>query len=307
MRYILYHGNSTYLSLKNVKLELVSTKDSDVTIINAEEENYKNVIDKIQNRDLFLSNRIILIKRLYRNKDKDTLINTLLKILNDQQDIQIIFWEDQKIRSTTKYFKFFKEKDAIKEYESLNKRNFMSWLDKELEENGLKADNETKKLLAQKTNYDPERCANEIKKHKLNNNESIDINDLDLLTTDTLEQDIWKLIDSINSGRKEISLSILEKLKSQNYEPNYILSMIARNIRLITLIKHLREQHKSFKDICTILKVPPFSIYPIMDIIVKYDKEKIKLLYTKLSNLDYQIKTGKIDPMLGLTLICPYL
>ncbi|KUK75911.1 MAG: DNA polymerase III subunit delta, partial [candidate division WS6 bacterium 34_10] len=39
----------------------------------------------------------------------------------------------------------------------------------------------------------------------------------------------------------------------------------------------------------------------------QYSEEKIKLLYSKLSNLDYQIKTGKIEPNLGLTLICPFL
>ncbi|MDD4382058.1 MAG: DNA polymerase III subunit delta [Candidatus Dojkabacteria bacterium] len=290
-----------------VKSDIESIEKTNLMIINADTENFKNIIDKIQNKDLFLSNRTILIKRLYRNKEKDSLIQNLLNILGNTSDEQIIFWEDQKIRSTTKYFKFFKEKNLVKEYEALNKRNFLSWLDEELEKNNLKADKETKRNLAERTNYDPERCSNEIKKHKLNNSESITLEDLDILTTDTMEQDIWKLIDSINSGRKEISLGILEKLKSQNNDPNYILSMLARNIRLITLIKHLREQGKTFKEICSILRVPPFSIYPIMDIIFDYDKEKIRYLYSKLSNLDYQIKTGRIEPMLGLTLICPHL
>ena len=308
VNYKLYHGNSVYLSLRAVKNDISSnTEKQNLITIEADTQKAQQIIDSIQNQGLFVSKRVFLIKRLYKNKEKDSLIEKLLSLLNEQFPDDIYFWEDQKIRSTTKYLKFFKSNDSVEEYAELNKRNFLSWLDQELKENSLSADETTKRLLAQRTNYDPERCSNEIKKHKLNNSEEIKESDLDILTTDTLEEDIWKLIDAINNEKKERSIEILEKLFSQNTDPNFILSMLARNLRLITMAKHLKKQKKSFAEICSIMKVAPFSLYPILGVIDRYDMEKIKLLYTKLSNLDYQIKSGKIDGMLGLTLICPYL
>jgi len=308
VNYKLYHGNSVYLSLRAVKNAISSnTEKQNLITIEADTQKAQQIIDSIQNQGLFVSKRVFLIKRLYKNKDKDSLIEKLLSLLNEQFPDDIYFWEDQKIRSTTKYLKFFKSNDSVEEYTQLNKRNFLSWLDQELKENDLKADETTKRLLAQRTNYDPERCSNEIKKHKLNNSEEIKESDLDILTTDTLEEDIWKLIDVINTEKKERSIEILEKLYSQNTDPNFILSMLARNLRLITMAKHLKKQKKSFAEICSIMKVAPFSLYPILGVIDRYDMHKIKLLYTKLSNLDYQIKNGQIDGMLGLTLICPYL
>jgi len=308
VKYKLYHGNSVYLSLRAVKQEIsTNVERHNLVTIEADTEKAQKIIDSIQNQGLFVSKRVFLIKRLYKNKEKDSIIEKLLSILSDQFPDDLYLWEDQKIRSTTKYLKFFKINNSLEEYSVLNKRNFLSWIDQELKENNLKADETTKRLLAQRTNYDPERCANEIKKHKLNNTEEIKEQDLDLLTTDTLEEDIWKLVDSINSDKKERSIEILEKLYSQNTDPNFILSMLARNLRLITMAKHLKKQRKGFSEICSIMKVAPFSLYPILGVIDRYDKEKIKLLYTKLSNLDYQIKTGRIDGMLGLTLICPYL
>jgi len=308
VNYKLYHGNSVYLSLRAVKNDISSnTEKQNLITIEADTQKAQQIIDSIQNQGLFVSKRVFLIKRLYKNKEKDSLIEKLLSLLNEQFPDDIYFWEDQKIRSTTKYLKFFKSNDSVEEYAELNKRNFLSWLDQELKENSLSADETTKRLLAQRTNYDPERCSNEIKKHKLNNSEEIKESDLDILTTDTLEEDIWKLIDAINNEKKERSIEILEKLFSQNTDPNFILSMLARNLRLITMAKHLKKQKKSFAEICSIMKVAPFSLYPILGVIDRYDMEKIKLLYIKLSNLDYQIKSGKIDGMLGLTLICPYL
>ncbi len=308
MNYKLYHGNSVYLSLRAVKKDISTNLEREnLVTIEADTQKAQKIIDSIQNQGLFVSKRVFFIKRLYKNKEKDSLIEKLLSLLDGSFQDSIYFWEDQKIRSTTKYLKFFKTNNSLEEYSNLNKKNFLSWLDQELKENNLKADETTRRLLAQRTNYDPERCANEIKKHKLNDTEEIKEQDLDILTADTLEEDIWKLVDAINSEKKERSIEILEKLYSQNTDPNFILSMLARNLRLITMAKHLKKQKKSFAEICSIMKVAPFSLYPILDVIDRYNMERIKLLYTKLSNLDYQIKTGRIDGMLGLTLICPYL
>lgn len=125
--------------------------------------------------------------------------------------------------------------------------------------------------------------------------------------TDTLERDIWALIDAINHKDRTQSMNILENLYKQNNDPNYILSMLARNLRIMTLAKYLNEQGKSFKEICSILRIPPFTLPSILDSSKGYEWKNIQQIYKKLANLDQQIKTGKIDGNLGLTLICPYL
>jgi DNA polymerase-3 subunit delta len=96
-------------------------------------------------------------------------------------------------------------------------------------------------------------------------------------------------------------------MTSQGADANYILSMLARNLRLLYLTKTLDEEGKGYKEISSALKIPPFTTPSLIKTSKQYSEEKIKLLYSKLSNLDYQIKTGKIEPNLGLTLICPFL
>ena len=246
---------------------------------------------------------------MYKNKEKSVLIEEIIKLLKQNSgDDYIIFWEDQKIKSNTKYYKFFKEENSIEETSKLDKRTFFTWLRKELELNELKIDQSVIKELAERTNYDPERCTNEIKKFRLNNPDRIiKKEDLDILTTDTLEKDIWDLIDAINQSDKVKSMTILEKLSSQFVDVNYTLSMLARNLRLITLTKSLLEKKKEYREISSLLKIPPFTTPSLVKSTSKYTYEKILMLYSKLSNLDYQIKTGRIDGNLGLVLICPYL
>jgi len=300
--YKLYHGSSPYLSLRALKQDIKNFADIKFQVINAETRDSQEIYDKIGNSSLFETQRGIIVKRLYKNKDKDRLIESILAIIEKSSSEDIIyFWEEEKVRVNTKYLKFFSKNAAVEEYDELNKRSFATWLKEELDNNGLKMDPTLQKLLAEKTNYDPERCANEIKKLKLDPESDL------RYVTDTLERDIWALIDAINHKDRAQSMSILENLYKQNNDPNFILSMLARNLRIMTLAKYLNDQRKSFKEICSILRIPPFTLPSILDSSKGYEWKNIQQIYKKLANLDQQIKTGKIDGNLGLTLICPYL
>ena len=302
MIYKLYHGSSPYLSLEALKQDIKQYSDIKFQIINAESKNPQEIYDQVGSKSLFESRRGIIIKRLYKNKEKDKLIESLLIVIekNTTEDI-IYFWEDEKLRVNTKYLKFFVKTSSANQYDELNKRTFGTWLKEELKKNGLEMDGTLQKLLSERTNYDPERCANEIKKLKLDPQTDT------TYIADTLENDIWNLIDSINQKNRSQSLNILENLYKQNSDPNYILSMLARNLRIMTLVKYLNEQGRSFREICSILRIPPFTLPSILDSSKGYEWRNITQIYKKLANLDHQIKTGKIDGNLGLTLICPYL
>ncbi len=313
MKYILYHGTSSYLSLEaaHSHIEEIEKKDPSTTIniVDGDSINSQNIIDLLTSPTLFSSTRTIFIKRTYRNKDRKELTENIVDILKEGKgDDLIIFWEDQKIRSNTKYYKFFKKQKAVEEISDLNRRTFFTWLRKELEKNNMKIDQSVIKELAERTNYDPERCKSQIEKFKLNNPDKIiEKEDIEILTADTLEKEIWDLTDAINQQDKEKSISILERLSSQSTDANYILAMLARNLRLLYLAKQLSDEGKTYKEISSLLKIPPFTTPSLIKASSQYSNKKIVLLYSKLSNLDFQIKTGKIEPNLGLTLICPFL
>lgn len=308
MIYKLYHGSSSFLSLRALKVEVLKFTDLSFQVFNADTEDSQKIFDLLLSKPLFVERRGIIIKRLNKNKDKERLllnIFTLLQQENNGEDI-LFFWEDQKLRPS-KYVTFFKKNNSLEEYNELNKRNFSTWLKEELQAQNVKMSPSSQSVLAQRTNYDPERCANEIKKFKLNELENIEEKDIEIITTDTLEDDIWGLIDSINHEDKPASIQILEKLNNQNNDPIYILSMLARNLRILTEVKYLNEIGTDFRNICSILRVPPFTLPQILKTAKQYDNKRILNIYNKLANLDYHIKTGKIDGKLGLTLICPYL
>ncbi|OGC42897.1 DNA polymerase III subunit delta, partial [candidate division WS6 bacterium RIFOXYD1_FULL_33_8] len=236
-------------------------------------------------------------------KDKEQLIPFLLEHLERNSTDNIIIWEDQKVSAVTKYVKYFKTKNLLEEYDKLNKRTFITWAKEIVKKNNIQLETDAINLLIQYSNFDTERFENNLRKLKLLGKELITSKDVREIAPDTLEEDIWKLLDEMNIQNGK-PLKVLEKILNQKVDPNFIFSMIARNMKLITMTKHLTDKHTSFQQIASILKVPPFTVKPLLDASEKYSWEKIVNKYHKLCNLDYEIKTGRIEPKLGLTLFC---
>ena len=300
--YKLFHGKSPYLSLREAhRLLDTQLKENEIISIDADSQDPLKIIDLLYSPSLFDTPRVYFLKRVYKNKNKDILLENLLEILKTNE-ITVIIWEDQKIRSNTKYYKFFKDNDSLEEIKELNKRSFLSWAKEEIQKSELVLSYDLINTLCQRSNYDPQRFINNLNKLRLVNEREIDREILDQLVVNTLESDIWKLMDCINESNQKKINDILSNLLEYKVDPNYILAMIARNLRISIQIKYLLNKGINSRKFPSILKLPPFAIYPMIKSIEKTKKEKILMQYRKLSNLDYEIKTGRIEPVLGLSL-----
>jgi len=307
--YKLYIGNETYLSFTQARKFVKNLCDEstfEYLSVDAERIKAGELIDILSSNSLFSTQRVIFLKRVYRNKERESIISFLLEYLKSNTTDYIIIWEDQKVSSVTKYVKFFKQKNLLEEYTKLNKRSFASWAKNILNDENLNLSNNALDLLIQYSNYDTERFENSLKKLKLLENTQISEEEIKELYPNTLEEDIWKFLDEINTQNGQ-PLLILENLFKQDIDPNYIISMIVRNVRLITMAKCMIKKNSSYSEIASVLKIPPFTVGPIVNSANRYTNEKIVTVYEKLSSLDYEIKVGGIEPKLGLTLLCTIL
>ena len=305
--YKLYIGNETYLSLKRAQediKELLKKGNLEYISLDAEVTESSKIIELLSSQSLFNLPRLIFLKRLYKNKDRENLIPYILEFLKNNTPDNIIIWEDQKISSVTKYVKFFKTTNSFVEVNKMYKPAFIKFANELSKENGLDMNREVITLLCTYSNYDTQRLENNIKKlYLLELNKKIEKEDVRNVVVDTLEDDIWKLLDEMNKTKGQ-PLKILERILSQRVDPKYIFPMIARNMRLITMTKYLLDHHYKYPEIASIVRVPPFTVKTLVEASDKYNWDKIMSKYEKLCNLDYEIKIGRIDPKLGLTLFC---
>ena len=305
----LYIGNETYISLLQAKkFVTVLRENSDLEYITLDAEKVKasDLVDLLSSPSLFNSSRLIFLKRVYRNKEKESIVNFLLEYLPSNRTDRIVIWEDQKVSAVTRYVKFFKSNNQLEEYTKFNKRSFLTWAKDSIKQMDINIDSNAINLLSTYSNYDSQRFENNLKKLKLIGKDSITEEDIREFSPDTLEEDIWKLLDEINSENGK-PLLILENLLKNDIDPHFIIAMILRNIRLLTMTKYLVEKNTQYSQMASILKIPPFTLSPLVNASHKYTTERVNKIYEKLSSLDYEIKVGRIEPKLGLTLLCTIL
>jgi len=101
--YKLYHGENIFLSLRAVHNTLNQEfSNNDIIQIDADTLSADKIIDSIYSPSLFSTPKIYFVKRVYKNKERKTLLEDLLNILSTK-NISMLIWEDQKIKSNTKY------------------------------------------------------------------------------------------------------------------------------------------------------------------------------------------------------------
>jgi DNA polymerase-3 subunit delta len=309
--YLLIHGKNTFLSHREAKNRFKDLKESypsyECLVIESERLEPSDIIQNIETTDMFSEGKNILIKRLYNNKEKKEITEYLIETIDSLGDsMNIILWEESKIPGNTRYLKYFKKQKSVLEIQDLNRRTFKSWAEKEIKREGLKAPNKIIYKISETSNYEPERFLNTLEKIKLSKAEEITQEVIEDYSVNTLKDSIWDLIDALNDKNRKQPIDILENLLDQREDPIFILSMIVRNTRSLLLCKSLLEKGKKNKEIASVIGIPPFTVPSIAKKARNTDYGKLKRLYHRLTNLDYQVKTGQIEPKLGITLLIAF-
>jgi len=306
--HFLYHGKSSFLSLREARKRVVTLKEEhpelETITIDADSAGLDAIIQNLSTTDMFTPGKILFIKRSLTNKKKKELSEAIIEwIKKPSETTYAIFWEESKAASNTRYFKAFNNTKSAFEATALNKRTFIPWAKTEIKDLRLTIDTPAINLLAQNSNYEPERFIGYIEKMSLSGDKEITLEEVKENSANTLETTIWYLIDVINGSKEGKIIKILDDLLAQRESPIFILAMIIRNTRLLIMTRTLLEQNKDSKAIAKILKIPPFTVYALIGSARKTTIDKLKVLYNILYNLDFEIKTGGIDAELGLTLI----
>ncbi len=307
-----FHGKNSFLSKREAQNAVEKIKKAlgakgttyDFCVFDASEISANQIINEIETPSIFVTHKIIFIKRPSQSKEKEAFLEQITKLVDSKESsTDIIIWEDRKIPANTRLVKGLKKAKAISESPELNKRTFLTWAQEEAASAGIKISRSANHLLSERTNYNPERYVREIEKMKLFSDKGITETDIERICPDTLEHTIWELIDAINNSDGNKGRIYLNQLFRQGNDPFYVLFMIARNFRILLLTKILSEEGYTTADIAKKIKAHPFTINMIKRTAQNTSMERIKKIYDKLTNIDYSGKTGQLDVELALNIL----
>lgn len=306
MNYLLY-GEENYLLEKEIEKIIAKNGLEEINLVRYDYtvDSISKILEDCSIVSFFSEKKGIIVDNAIlfnRGKGTEEEINALLSYLKAPNPTTILIFlnHNATVDNTKKLTKAIKESGVLKELSASNPLS-------EIEEmfDGYKIEKSNIRLFQERVGEDlaiVKEEANKLRLYKLEEKE-ITKEDILSLTTVTIDTDIFKFIDYIIGKEKGKALSMYQEMIKEGEEPIKIIALLASKFRLMYQATELTRLGYSQQDISSTLGV---HIYPVKLAIqsgLKY-QNKLLLSYMKqLSELDIKIKTGKIEPILGLELL----
>ena len=305
MNYLLY-GEENFLIEKEIEKIVKKAKLSEESISNydLEIDSIKDIIDDCQTISLFEPKKIVIINNCnYFNKVKNNEedVNLLLEYLSNYNPdtILIIINHNSTVDNTRKITKKLKENGTISEFNKVSPNIVV----KKLFE-GYKISSSDIDLLISRVGEDISILSKEIEKLKIYKIDEKEITKEDILecATFNIDTDIFKFIDNIVSKKKDLALSTYYEMLKNNEEPIKLIALLASKFRLMYQASVMHKDGMNNIEIANYLGVHQYPVKLALQASSKYPDKILLNNLEQLADLDTDIKTGNIEPELGLEL-----
>lgn len=258
--------------------------------------------DNIKQASMFKEKKLAIINDLFSNSEFKERFSEKKKDFLGSEDIILIYQEKDFIKSDSLY-KFLKKNIKSQEFELLTGAKLRSWVKKEFEKYNSEINPEALDLLIEYSGNDLWRMNNEIMKLvNYKNKEIINKKDINLLIRSKIETDIFKTVDAIAERNKSKALKLIHKHLEKGDSPLYLFSMINYQFRNLLIVKDFIEKCRPYGVILEKSGLHPYVVKKSYSQSYKFSFQELKKIYQKIFEIDFQIKTGKIEPEAGLDL-----
>ena len=299
--YLIY-GDEDYFIDKEIKKIKEKYKDYDLINYDMLETNISSAIEDASMISLFSSNKLIICNNcifLTGSKcDIDHDIDSLLKYIEIDSDcILVLVVNSESLDNRKKIVKELNKCNVVKCLK-LKDYELNNFIKNYCKDNGYTIDNNALNLFLNKLTDNLYILSSELDKLFIyKNDKNITKSDIELVTSKVINTNIFDLINSIVEKNIDKSLELYDDLLIINEEEIKLIVTLANQFRLIYQVKTMYKSGFSELDISKKLEVHPYRIKLANNINISLDD---CLLYLKkLSVLDEDIKSGKIDKKVG--------
>lgn len=118
----------------------------------------------------------------------------------------------------------------------------------------------------------------------------------------TMVDNNFKFVDAVISQDLKKTFRYLEDLVTLKVEPLSLINLLAREYRNMLILKTLEKERYTKKEISKELNFQDWQYEKTSKNASLYHQDDLKDYLVRLESLDYQIKSGKIDKLVGLKL-----
>ncbi len=302
---IFLYGQDDYrskLKLKEIIEEYKKLYKSKASFesFNAENLDFNDFKDIVSQGSIFSEKKLIIINNVFSNNIFQEMFLKESKRFLETKDT-ILFYEEGPVKKG-KLFNFFEKNAKSQEFKLLEGKVLLNWAEREFKKHGVSIEEFALRKIIDLIGSNLWLLSNEIKKISSYKKEGIVCEeDINLFIKPKIEVGIFQVIDAIASKDKKRALSLAHKYLEGGEPALMLFSMIRFQFKNILAAKDLGDN-----NIDRLRKEANISFFPAKKAIMlskEFSLEELKKIYWKLFQIDFDIKTGKVDPIAALDLL----
>lgn len=228
-------------------------------------------------------------------------LDYLTNYLNDDnhENIVILSVLTDKLDERKKIVKLLKEKSKVIYKELIDNKDLPRFVINEFNNEGYKIDYKAANYFVNYVGKNVDILLSEINKMIIfkDNDKNITINDIDEISSKAINDNVFDLSDAIMKKDFKRMYDCYNDLIILKEEPIKIIAMLGNQFNLVYQCKLLSSKGLSEKEIATSLSVHPYRVKLAIE--TDYMINELKDILIKLHNLDFEIKSGKVDKNVG--------
>lgn len=299
-----YLISSQSYNLINEEIVKIVKDIKSVEYIDFNNSSIDDIVTLASYTSLFNDEKIIVVKNSDFFTSKSSIKTEILeKYLNDSNpNTTLIFTTYERIDERKKITKTIKELGKLVNIKPLNYKEITQRIIDIFKKNKYKISYDDASYICEYALNNYDIALQEVKKIMLYYNEPTNIKreDLIMLVSKNLDDNTFRFVDNVINNNYKEAINILNSFKIQKVEPIMLLSMLAREYRLMLYTKVLYDKKYSNYEISKELSIQDWQVEKYLRNSFNYKAKQLEDKLLELCELDYSFKTSKIDKYLGL-------
>lgn len=310
MKNIYLFSGKEELMIKTKIDKLVSsltTNQFNITSYDMQQNNVAMAIQDALTPPFLADNKVVIINNpIFLTKQKSEIehrIDSLIDYLNNPLDttVLIINASGLEIDPNNEVYKVLKQKAELSETRELSDVEMKGWLKRKFGIVGKEISDEAVNEFFERIDWNLLVASNEFEKvlNYVGERENVTIDDVTKVVVKEIETDVFSLLRALEEGKKKKIILIYQDLVKAGNDPTKLLALVSKSLReTYNVIVMLDASYKQV-DIAKTLGVSTGRAYYIIKAARSFKKENLEHLIVKLHDLDYKIKSGKVDKNTG--------
>lgn len=309
MIYLLY-GNERAMILnriKKIRKELFENSEENIVNFDLNSNKVYEVIDEINQLFLYSDNKLIIVDNAdffiteIKGKKEIELYNELYNALEniDEKTSVIFIVSSSKVNQKNNLYKLILKNGKVLEFKDIQKNDWPIFANQFFKKRNISITQEAVGELIKRANGNINTFNNEANKlilYKINN---IALKDVEDLVPQSLDEDVFKIMNSLNAGDKATALKVYRDLRVKNIEPVALINLFSSSLFYILNVKNLLNQKYKSDDIAKITGSSTGRVYMTTKNSKNLSTSFLENKLETLAKLDKDIKHSRVDRFLA--------